>query len=162
MVTYRKLRRKDVGQIQKVALKAWMYTYRRIYTRRNIRKFVSSYYSNERFEKVVFPAIKKGQACFHVALDENRIIGYSHVGKTKPGWELLRIYLLPQYIGKVIGRKLLHLSEGFLKKRGARIYFVTAHARNQLGISFYRRNGFVRMKRKDEGPTSICFVKRLH
>ena len=138
-----------------------MYTYRRIYTRKNISKFVSSYYANERFEKVIFPTIKKGQACFHVALDKNRIIGYAHVAQTKGGWELIRIYLLPRYIGKGIGKKLLHLNERFLKKKSVRRFFVYAHARNRLGISFYRRNGFVRMKSRDEGPTSLCFVKRL-
>jgi GNAT superfamily N-acetyltransferase len=162
LITYRKLRKSDVSQVQEVALKAWKYTYRKIYTPSNIRKFVSRYYSNERYEKVVFPTIKKGHACFHVALDGNRIIGYSHVGKSKAGWELLRIYLLPRYIGKGIGGKLLHLNERFLRKRDVRRYFVYAHAGNRLGILFYGRNGFVRMKRKDEGPTSICFVKRLH
>ncbi len=162
LITFRKLRKKDVSQIQDVALKAWVYTYRRIYTPRNIRKFVSRYYSNERFEKVVFPAIRNAQACFHVALDGNRVIGYSHVGKSRAGWELLRIYLLPRYIGKGIGKRLLHLNERFLKNRGVRRYFVYSHARNRLGMSFYRRNGFVRMKRKDASPTSICFVKKLH
>ncbi len=159
---YRKLRRKDVGQIQKVALKAWMHAYRKIYTLKNIRRFVSRYYSDERFEKVVFPAIRDAQACFHVALDGNRVIGYSHVGKSRAGWELLRIYLLPRYIGKGIGKRLLHLNERFLKNRGARRYFVYAHARNRLSTSFYRRNGFARMKGKDASPTSICFVKKLH
>ncbi len=162
MIAYGKLRKNDASEVQKVALKAWKYTYRKIYTPRNIRKFVSRYYSNERFEKVVFPTIKKGHACFHVALDGNSIIGYSHVGKSKAGWELLRIYLLPRYIGKGIGRKLLCLNERFLRRKGIRRYFVYAHARNRLGILFYRRNDFVRMKRKDEGPTSICFVKQLH
>jgi len=124
LITYRKLRKSDLSQVQKVALKAWMYTYRKIYTPRNIRKFVSRYYSNERFEKAMFPTIKKGHACFHVALDGNRIIGYSHVGKSKAGWELLRIYLLPRYVGKGIGGKLLRLNERFLRKRGIRRYFV--------------------------------------
>ncbi len=151
-----------MGKVQKVALKAWMYAYRKIYTPKNIKKFVSRYYANERFLEVVFPAIKKSQACFHVALDRNRIIGYSHVGKSKVGWELLRIYLLPRYIGKGIGRKLLRLNERFLRKRGIRRYFVYAHAANRLSTSFYGRNGFVRMKNKDAGPTSICFVKQLH
>lgn len=150
-----------MGQVQKVALKAWMYTYRRIYTPRNIRKFVSRYYSNARFEKLIFPTIKKDHACFHVALDGNRVVGYSHVGKSGAGWELLRIYLLPPYIGIGIGRKLLHLNERYLKTKGTKRYFLYAHAANKLGISFYRRNGFVRMKKKDAAPTSICFVKQL-
>jgi len=161
LITYRELRKKDWAQVQKVALKAWLHAYRKIYTRKNIRKFVSSYYSNEQFEKTYFPAIESGNACFHVALDRGRIIGYSHVGKSRVGWELLRIYLLPRYIGKGIGGKLLRLNERFLKKRDVGQYFVWAHAANRLSVSFYRRNAFARMKEKDDGPTSICFVKRL-
>ena len=160
-IRFRRLKKSDVPQIQDVALKSWKYAYRTVYTPKNIRKFVSRYYSNDSFANLVFPAIRKNQSCFHVALDGNRVIGYSQVAKTKLGWELLRIYLLPRYIGRGIGKKLLHHTERFLKQNHAKAYFAYAHMGNRISLQFYRGSGFVRKKARDQSPTSYCFVKEL-
>jgi ribosomal protein S18 acetylase RimI-like enzyme len=150
----------DVKQVQLVALKAWKFTYRKIYSTKSIERYVSSYYSDQRFKERL-PRVRKGFDWFFVALDGKRVIGYSHIGRGRIGWELLRIYLLPQYIGKGIGKKLLQLGEAFLKRKKARTYFVTSHKRNRLGIEFYLRNGFKITSKMVEGRSSLCFEKRL-
>ncbi len=77
------------------------------------------------------------------------------------GWELFRIYLLPEYIGKGTGRRLLLRWEEFLSERGVRKYAVYIHSKNKIGKDFYRKNGLIRAKELDRGPTSQCFVKEL-
>ena len=161
MIQYRKLRRNDIQQVQVVALKAWRYTYRHIYKLSTINKYVTEYYSNESFKEFTLPRIRKGDDVFYLALDGRRVIGYSHVGERIQRWELFRIYLLPEFVGKVIGKKLLHLGERFLRRKGARSYYLYVHARNSLGRQFHLRNGFERVKEKDRGPTSQCLQKRL-
>jgi GNAT superfamily N-acetyltransferase len=76
------------------------------------------------------------------------------------GWELLRIYLLPEYIGKGVGKKLLSFGESFLRRKKVNRYIVSAHAKNRLAIEFYLRNGFSRSKGKDKGG-EIYFEKNL-
>ena len=161
MIQYRPLLKRDVKPIQAVALKAWKYTYRNIYSPKTIQRYVSSYYSDESFEKFVLPTTRKGIDSFYVALDGRKLIGYAHVGKRREGWELFRIYLLPRYIGKGIGKRLLHLCERALKRKRAGSYFLFVHSGNKLGKDFYLRNGFVRVKRRDRGSTSLCLEKKL-
>lgn len=55
----------------------------------------------------------------------------------------------------------MQLGEMFLKRRRARSYFLYADARNRLGKQFYLRNGFVRVKKKDERAISEYLEKKL-
>ena len=138
-----------------------MYTYRNIYTPKTIRRYVSSYDSEESFTNFVLPATTKGTDWFYVALDDGDVIGYAHVGKRRAGWGLFHIYLLPRYIGKGIGRRLLQLCEKALRLKRAKSYFLFVHSGNKLGKAFYLRNGFVRVKSRDRGRTSLCLEKKL-
>src|SRR6266702_4067612 len=118
MVRYRVLRRKDVPEVQSVALKAWKFAYRRYgLSLKLIQKFVLERYSTDSFEKTVLASIKKGEAQFYLATDKGKIIGYSNTGPGVWGWELYRIYLLPEYIGKGVGKRLLLLCEDFLQEK---------------------------------------------
>ena len=161
MIRYRTLRKRDVEQIQAVALKAWRHTYKNIYKPKTIRRYVSSYYSDESFANFVLPAIMKGADWFYVALEDGDVIGYAHVGKRRAGWELFRIYLLPRYIGKGIGKRLMQLCEKALKAKRANSYFLFVHSGNKLGKAFYLRNGFIRVKSRNRGRTSLCLEKKL-
>ncbi len=160
MVRYRVLRRADVPEVQAVALKAWMAAYRKTVPLSMIRRFVSQRYSTSSFEDLVFPSIGRGESQFYLATDNGRIVGYSNAGKGEWGWELYRIYLLPEYIGRDIGKKLLHLAEDFLREKKARKYHLYVYVKNKPAIEFYYRNGFKRLKQKDK-PPEICLDKTL-
>ena len=103
----------------------------------------------------------KGADWFYVALEDGDVIGYAHVGKRRAGWELFRIYLLPRYIGKGIGKRLMQLCEKALKGKRANSYFLFVHSGNKLGKAFYLRNGFIRVKSRNRGRTSLCLEKKL-
>ncbi len=160
-----------------MALKAWEFTYRNIYAPSTIRRQVAEYYAAERL-KASIQRSERRESCFEVALDNGKPVGYANVGRTRgswrnpflpkgkayrtSAWELFRIYLRPEYIGKGIGKELLHRCEEFLRGEKAKQYSVYVHARNKLGKKFYLRNGFVRAKELDHGPTSPCYVKKLY
>jgi ribosomal protein S18 acetylase RimI-like enzyme len=74
---------------------------------------------------------------FHVAEQDSRIVGFCNTGVTGRGTQLLRIYLLPSYIGQGLGRKLLHLGEEFVIAHGAAAYFCFVHKDNELGKVFF-------------------------
>jgi GNAT superfamily N-acetyltransferase len=160
LIRYGRLTKRSVKQVQSVALRAWKFTYRNIYSTETIERRVSNYYSNRSFKEYVLPGIQKGVDWFYVALDGKRVIGFSHISQGRMGWELLRIYLLPEYIGKGIGKKLLSLGESFLRRKKVSRYIVSAHAKNRLAAAFYLRNGFSRVRAKDKGG-EIYFEKHL-
>ena len=162
MVRYRLLRQTDIPEVQDVALKAWMFAYRRYgLSVRHIRNFVKTRYSTESFEKYVLPSINKGNSQFIVATDKRKIIGYTNTGRGTWGWELYRIYLLPEYIGRGIGKKLLMLSEDFFQSKKARKYHCYVWKENRAGLDFYKRNGFVKLEGKDKNKAEICLEKKL-
>ncbi len=160
VIRYRRLTKSSVKQVQSVALRAWKFTYRNIYSTKSIERRVSNYYSDQTFKEHVLPRVRKGVDWFYLALEGKRIIGYSHISQGRMGWELLRIYLLPECIGKGIGTKLLSLGESFLRRKKVSRYVVTAHAKNTPAIAFYLRNGFARVKGKDKAG-EVCFEKNL-
>lgn len=163
MVRYRLLRKTDIPEVQAVALKAWMFAYRRYgLSIRHIQNFVKTRYSTESFEKYVLPSIKKGNSQFILGTDKRRIIGYVNTGPGTWSWELYRIYLLPEHIGKGIGKKLLQLSEEFLRSKKARKYHCYVWKENKAGLDFYQRNGFVRLEGKDKNRNEICLEKKLN
>jgi len=162
MVRYRVLRRKDVPEVQSVALKAWTFAYRRYgLSLRLIRRFVSERYSTDSFDQTVFPSIEKGEAQFYLATEKGKIIGYSNTGRGVWGWELYRIYLLPEYIGRGVGRKLLRLCEDFLREKKARKYHAYVWEENKAALDFYKRNGFARLEGKNKNKVEICIEKKL-
>lgn len=162
MVSYRMLRRADVLEVQDVALKAWMSNYPRYgVSVSTVKRFVRERYSTDSFEKYVFPSIQKRKSQFYVATDEEKIIGYSNAGPGSWGWELYRIYLLPEYIGTGIGKKLLIRCERFLRSKKARKYHCYVYKKNLQGLAFYYRNDFVKLESKDKNRNEICLEKKL-
>jgi diamine N-acetyltransferase len=162
MVRYRGLRIKDVPEVQAVALKAWTFAYRRYgLSLRLIRRFVSERYSTDSFEKTVLPSVQKKESQFYLATDKRKIIGYSNAGPGIWGWELYRIYLLSEYIGKGIGKKLLQLSEDFLRSKKARKYHAYVWKKNKAALDFYKRNGFTKLEGKNKNKVEICLEKKL-
>ena len=162
MVRYRVLRRKDVPEVQSVALKAWKFAYRRYgLSLKLIEKFVLERYSTDSFEKTVLPSIQKGEAQFYLATEKGKIIGYSNTGPGVWGWELYRIYLLPEYIGKGVGKRLLLLCEDFLRGKKARKYHAYVWEKNKAALDFYKRNGFARLEGKNKNKVEICIEKKL-
>ena len=158
-----------------MALRVWAFTYAGIYAQASIRRQVSEYYATEVLEAEIRGA-RDGKFYFEIALDDEKLVGYVNGGDSSgawkllkflpeegaaSGWELFRLYLLPEYHGKGIGKELLRRWEDFLRGRRADRYSVYAEPKNKLGQRFYLRNGFARAKELDRGPSSPCFVKTL-
>ena len=159
MIGFRTLKKSDVPEVQRVARKAWMHTYSETVPVTIIDRFLAERYSNNSFKKV-FQSIAKGGARFQLAVDGRKIVGFANVRRGQKGWELYRIYLLPEYIGKGVGRELLKLGERFFEEKKARKYYVYVYSRNKRALDFYFRNGFVRVKERDKRP-ELYLEKRL-
>jgi ribosomal protein S18 acetylase RimI-like enzyme len=146
--TFRPLTGADAPGVYDVALESWRYTYRTIFDSAFIENFVRNNYAPERLI-ILLPRIQNGEMFFHVAVDDAHLIGFCHIGISAQRAQLLRIYLLPSYIGQGIGRNLLHLGEAFIAAKGLNSYFCFVHKDNELGKAFYLRKGFRHVVEKD-------------
>ncbi|NQU79110.1 GNAT family N-acetyltransferase [Candidatus Woesearchaeota archaeon] len=160
MITLRRIRKKDIEEVRNLALKSWRFAYKNIYKEKTIQKMILDYYSDKNFEKE-FKDIKKGKAEFIVAIDSNKIVGYAHIAYEKRMWDVIRIYVNPKLLRKGIGSKLISKIEFFLKKKNAKKYTIHPHVKNKIAINFYKKAGFVREPKRDNGWNSPCFIKHL-
>ena len=89
------------------------------------------------------PLIEKEEMFFEVAEENKSIIGFCNIEiRNNDKAELLRIYLMPSYTGKGIGKKLLLNGEKFLISKNVKKLYCYAHKENKLGRQFYLNNGF--------------------
>jgi ribosomal protein S18 acetylase RimI-like enzyme len=149
-IVLRELRRGDGASVQGVARETWRYTYKEIFRADFIDQFIATNYSPEALENLV-ALIEAGAMFFCVAVIQGSIVGFSNIWDRGQGMELLRIYVLPAYIGKGVGRKLLVVGEEFVRARGSNRYFCLVHQRNQRALKFYLRNQFRHVKSEDRG-----------
>ena len=145
---YRPFTADDALAVSQVAREAWQYTYGAIYDAAFIESFVHTHYHPERLVDLV-PQVQAGAMFFHVAIHQDRVIGYCHLGLTPRGAELFRLYLLPAYIGRGIGWALLQPGEGFVLAHGFDRYFCFVHHQNEVGKRFYLRRGFQHIAAQD-------------
>ena len=156
-VILRPFSKKDAPQVKKAALASWSFTYKDIFSETIIRDFVNTNYNIDllcNIEKWV----AKGFTKFVVAENKNEILGFAQIGfenywnqtiiRDKCRIKLFRIYLVPEYLGKGIGKRLWASMEEFVLQNGKFNYYLSVHKENQIGLKFYRKNGF-KIKKDD-------------
>ena len=77
-----------------------------------------------------------------VAKDKDKIVGFCKASKKKGFNELDVLYILPEYQGMGIGRKLLDRAVDWLGRKKKIFLKVAAHNKNAIG--FYEKYGFVK------------------
>lgn len=147
-LAYRQLEAADAEQVRAVALTAWRWTYRDIFDAAFIEHFIQTNYAPDLLRQTL-SAIEQGQHFFEVVLDDERIVGFCHMGLLAHGARLFRIYLAPAYIGRGIGGQLLTHAEDWLHAKGIREYECFVHVANAIGKRFYAQRGFTHQAEHD-------------
>lgn len=170
MIIYREFQEKDAEEIQQVAKQAWLFTYKNIFSNEFIDHFIKTNYDPKNLVRIV-KFMEKGLTSFQLAIDTEKIVGYMHIGYTNYQMstqsdispiELHRIYLLPQYISKGIGKELLNLAEKFVLSKDHHMYSCFVHKKNVIGQKFYFKNGFIHIPEKDHVPEEeLYLLKKL-
>lgn len=86
----------DAIAVSQVALEAWRFTYQAIYEEAVIASFVQTHYAPVHLAALV-SQMQSGHMFFHVALHQEQVVGYCHLGFTPRGAELFR--LLSEFAG---------------------------------------------------------------
>ncbi len=151
MVNIRLFKTSDTDDVIRVARKAWFHTYKDIFSKEKIEELLSIFY--DPIHLVEGNTLKHS---FWVAETDGKIIGYVTIGLENGEMKLFRIYLDPDYIGMGIGSKLLQTAETFMRQHGITKYYLEVHPKNTLGLSFYKRKGFVQSSRQPTDCSSEC------
>lgn len=99
----------DLLEVQRVAQVTWLHAYKEIYPEKAILTFLSQAYSLDRLRDLLRTDSNKLRRLFYVVATEDGIVGYGElVERGFAEYELTRIYLLPEFQGKGIGKRLLN------------------------------------------------------
>lgn len=132
----------DVEALIEVARESWKWVYAGIYSEDYIESWIREKYSRE---KLLIEIIKSQSGIDIILLGsfvKSKLVGFIElkIGSNKS--ELLRLYLKPEYTHRGIGKLLLLEAEKIMKKKGIAECRLYVHQQNDIGVSFYKKNGF--------------------
>ncbi|GGI39657.1 GNAT family N-acetyltransferase [Mammaliicoccus stepanovicii] len=142
MVNVRSATIEDYSGIKNVASKAWYDTYTNIYTASTVTAFLNASYSREMLEKRI------NDSDFFVAESDGKIVGFANFIK---GTELYLSshYVLPEAQRDGYGKALLYEGLNQYKDKYSEIY-LEVDSKNEIGIQFYKKEGFVVLREYEE------------
>ncbi|WP_352399822.1 GNAT family N-acetyltransferase [Anaerotignum sp.] len=114
--------------------------------------------------------ISTGQMTAKLIYDQQTPVGCIAYCKSRDAalanWgEIVSIYLLPQYLGTGLGKKLMHFALTDLKKQGFSNIYLWVLENNRRAISFYEKSGFIRTDDKikmDVGGKEITDIRYIY
>ena len=138
----RKLSIENVEALIEVARESWKWTYAGIFSDKYIESWIREKYSREKLMNEIMRSRSESDLLFLGAFADLMLIGFIQVKIMGDKSELLRLYLKPEYTRMKIGVNLLLKAEEVMKEKGVSECTLYVHSQNQVGISFYFKNGF--------------------
>lgn len=134
-IVIRKMRKKDVPQVQDVARTSWNATYEEIIPAQIQQNFLNAAYSDKMMKK------RLKNTVIYVAEADRKVVGFANFtpGSKEGSVELAALYLFPAYQGKGIGTALLHES---MDQLGSLEVHLSVEKNNEIGTTFYKAKGF--------------------
>ncbi len=131
----------DLVEVQRVAQVTWFHAYKEIYPEKTILTFLSQAYSLDRLRDSLRTDSNKPRRLFYEVADEDGMVGYGElVERGYAEYELTWIYLLPEFQGKGIGKRLLRQLINDVSP--LRRMFAWVEKENGGGRSFYESMQF--------------------
>ncbi|MCY3898865.1 MAG: N-acetyltransferase [Caldilineaceae bacterium] len=146
MITIQPAQVEEVQEIKQVLSKTWVDTYNSFLPVEVINKITSLWHSPEGLAV----EIEDERVCFSVAKDEHgAILGLATAGRpTDEVVYIARLYVLPGHQRQGIGARLMDACvAAFPETETLRL---EVEEQNEKGLSFYRKQGFREISRKEE------------
>ncbi|MDO4666365.1 MAG: GNAT family N-acetyltransferase [Streptococcus sp.] len=139
----RKAELSDLSSIQKICIDTWKETYKTIYSTEYMSRVFSIFYSDERLKKDITKISAEWNG-YWVAVENNQILGCIGGGIDEAGnANVYVLYVSPDAQGRGVGHALLEALTAYQKQAFHSIkQLVSVTEGNQIGISFYERQGF--------------------
>lgn len=136
----------------------------------DIDAFVTQNYSRKAFLKeLAYP-----DNIYQIVFLKNQAVGFSSIVLNRPNThidqqnvtKLDRLYLLKEFYGKNLGRKLLDFNIELSKKNNQKGMWLAVWVENHRAINFYTKNGFTivgsydfQISRTHSNPNHIMFLE---
>jgi diamine N-acetyltransferase len=136
----------DLPELLEMAQKAFIEAFTANNNPENVKAYLNEAFTLDQFTK----EYQNSASTFFKLVSGPRIIGYTKVNLTPAqtdvhdpeSLEIARLYLLDEFIGLGLGKKLLEKAFEFGKQKGKQYIWLGVWEHNPRAIDFYERNGF--------------------
>jgi len=136
----------DLEGLKQISRKTFSDAFSSENSKEDMLLYLNSAFSDEKLTA----ELKEEESKFYLAKYKEEAVGYLKINfglvqtgiQDKDAMELERIYLLRQFQGKGIGKKLLTQTINIAKQCKMRYLWLGVWEKNEQAIQFYKRNGF--------------------
>ena len=148
----------DLASIRRIIWQSWISTYSSFIPESDIRSYFDIYYTESSFLSMFDNPLIQG----FVAETDDHIAGYARLFFNRDENRLYvpSLYLLPEFQGQDIGRRLLEAAEGYAAEKGVDRLWIGVMVKNRQALVFYRKVGFqfVREEPFTMGKTTVSHL----
>ncbi len=138
----------DWQALQAIARTTFIETYQNKNEDANFQKYISEEFSDEKIQG----EFNHSHSCFFLVKYEEKNIGYLKLNELdaqsedmgNDAFELERIYLKKEFLGKGIGRKMIEKAEEVARTKNKKMLWLGVWVKNKAAIEFYKKIGFVK------------------
>ncbi|TDO49996.1 ribosomal protein S18 acetylase RimI-like enzyme [Kribbella sp. VKM Ac-2527] len=147
MIAVRRAGRDDIDAVREVGLKTWPAAYAGIVSPEFIVDGLAQWWSVEAVERGIANGITLIAEDEDEDADEDRAVGMVGLGQEEGFWVMWKLYVLPEYQARGVGKALLDAAIEALPE-DANELLLDVLVGNAKAIGFYRKNGFGPAQRK--------------
>ncbi len=127
--------------LAKIKHRVWQSTYKNIYPKQTLDNFNIEHHANK-FKNMI---LSKNLELF-VAIVDDKIVGYTAIGKSPRRqnldfFELVLLYVLQEFQGQGIGKKLFDFAKEKLYKLNQKHFMIYCNKYNTKAHNFYKKMG---------------------
>jgi ribosomal protein S18 acetylase RimI-like enzyme len=137
----------EINELQKISKDTFVEAFSNQNSKENMRKYLEENLSIQQLTNELL----NSESLFYFARMDDKIIGYLKVnfGKAQTDFkvddfiEIERVYVLEEFHGKEVGKKLLDKAIEISREKNAKTLWLGVWEKNYKAIRFYLKNGFV-------------------
>jgi len=145
----------DLEVLRKITWQSWISTYSSFIPESDLQSYFDIHYTEASFLSMFDDPFMQG----FIAEADDQIAGYSRLFFNRDENRLYvpSLYLLPDFQGVDIGRRLLEAAEGYAAEKGIDELWIGVMVKNRQALVFYRKVGFqfVREEPFTMGKTTV-------
>ncbi len=148
----------DLEALRKVTWQSWISTYSSFIPESDLKSYFDIHYTEASFLSMFDDPFMKG----FIAEANNQIAGYVRLSFNREEDRLYvpSLYLLPDFQGVDIGKRLLEAAEGYALEKSVNELWIGVMVKNKQALVFYRKVGFqfVREEPFSMGKTTVSHL----
>jgi ribosomal protein S18 acetylase RimI-like enzyme len=148
----------DLEVLRKITWQSWISTYSSFIPESDLKSYFGIHYTEASFLSMFDDPFMQGL----IAEADDQIAGYSRLFFNRDENRLYvpSLYLLPDFQGVDIGRRLLEAAEGYAAEKGIDELWIGVMVKNRQALVFYRKVGFqfVREEPFTMGKTTVSHL----